>query len=171
MSELASTATQMRNRETVRRSFLKAISWRVVGTLDTFILSYILIMFLGPLLGMSADPLVSDVAQTAGLIAITEVVTKLIIYTIHEQIWTRIPWGLSVLSHERPESFARSTVKTATWRVLASLDTMLLAWFFTGNILTALSIGGLEVITKLILYFLHERAWLRITFGLQKIEV
>lgn len=171
MGELASAAPKTRNRETVRRSMLKAISWRIVGTIDTFLLSYLLIMFVGPLLGMDHNNDVVDVAQTAGLIAIAEICTKLIIYTLHEQLWTRIPWGLSVLAHERPESFARSTVKTATWRVLASLDTMLLAWIFTGNILTAISIGSLEVITKLILYFVHERVWLKVPFGLQKIEL
>lgn len=170
MSDVANGATQTRSRETVRRSVAKAVSWRIVGTIDTFLLSYVLITFLGPFFGMDSNKNASEVAQTAGLIAIAEVVTKLIIYTVHEQVWTRIPWGLSVLAHGKPESYARSTVKTATWRVLASLDTMLLAWFFTGNILTAISIGGLEVITKLFLYFFHERIWLRIPFGLQTVE-
>jgi uncharacterized membrane protein len=44
----------------------------------------------------------------------------------------------------------------------------LLAWFFTGNLATAISIGGLEVITKLILYFFHEHAWSRIQYGIEK---
>lgn len=171
MSEVAAGATTLRNRETVRRSVIKAISWRIVGTIDTFLLSYLLITFIGPLFGMDASHNPAQVAQMAGFIAIAEVVTKLVIYTVHEQIWTRIPWGLSVLSHGSPERHSRTLVKTATWRVLASLDTMLLAWFFTGNVLTAISIGGLEVITKLILYFFHERVWLRLSYGLQRVEV
>ncbi len=43
---------------------------------------------------------------------------------------------------------------------------MLLAWLFTGNIATAASIGGLEVVTKLILYFFHERIWSHVDYGI-----
>tara|TARA_B100002051_G_C16550916_1_gene542519 strand:- start:227 stop:649 length:423 start_codon:yes stop_codon:yes gene_type:complete len=57
------------------------------------------------------------------------------------------------------ETFKRSFFKTLTWRVLASLDTALLTWFFSGNIVTGLYVGGMEIVTKLIIYFLHERAW------------
>lgn len=156
-----------KGRDSVKRSMLKAVSWRVVGTIDTFLLSYLIISFLGPLFGLNFIEDGGNIAQTAGYIAIAEVVTKLIIYTLHEQVWTRINWGLNS-SGEKPESLARSTAKTATWRVLASLDTMMLAWFFTGSILTAISIGGFEVITKLFLYFFHERIWLKIPFGTQK---
>ncbi len=148
---------------------IKAVSWRVVGTLDTFLLSFVIIAFLGPLFGLNFSEDGGNIAQTAGYIAVAEVFTKLVIYTVHEQLWTRVNWGLSVAAGAKPESFARSTVKTATWRILASLDTMLLAWFFTGNILTAISIGGFEVITKLFLYFFHERIWLKIPYGITKV--
>ena len=56
-------------------------------------------------------------------------------------------------------TFKRSFFKTFTWRVFASLDTALLTWFFSGDVVTGLKVGGLEVVTKLIIYFLHERAW------------
>lgn len=161
-------AKPSKGRDSVKRSMIKAVSWRVVGTIDTFLLSLLIISFLGPLFGLSFGDNGGNIVQTAGYIAIAEVFTKLIIYTVHEQIWTRVRWGLSVASGAKPESFTRSTVKTATWRLLASLDTMLLAWFFTGNILTAISIGGFEVITKLFLYFFHERIWLKISFGIKE---
>lgn len=157
-----------KGRDSVKRSMIKAVSWRVVGTIDTFLLSFLIISFLGPLFGLNFGEDGGNIAQTAGYIAVAEVFTKLVIYTVHEQVWTRVNWGLSVAAGAKPESFARSTVKTATWRVLASLDTMLLAWFFTGNILTAISIGGFEVITKLFLYFFHERIWLKISFETDK---
>lgn len=162
------SSDQRRPREQVRRSFAKAISWRVVGTLDTFFLSFVIISFLGPLFGMELMESGAEIAQTAGYIAVAEIVTKLVIYSVHEQVWTRVPWGLSVASGAEPDSYARSAVKTATWRVLASLDTMLLAWFFTGSLLTAFSIGSFEVITKLFLYFFHERAWQKIKYGLNE---
>ena len=43
---------------------------------------------------------------------------------------------------------------------------MILALIFTGNIGTAISIGGFEVITKLVLYFFHERVWARVKWAM-----
>lgn len=60
---------------------------------------------------------------------------------------------------------ARHIAKTITWRVIGTIDTMVLAWIITGDPLTGLKIGGVEVFTKMILYYLHERAWYRISFG------
>ncbi|WP_234035000.1 DUF2061 domain-containing protein [Aurantiacibacter sediminis] len=148
------------------RSVAKAISWRAVGTLDTLILSYLLITYLGPFFGMELAQ--EDAVKTAGLIAATEVATKLILYFLHERAWQAIQWGKNPASERSRETMRRTTVKTALWRTIASLDTFLLAWFFTGNAATALSIGGLEIFTKLILYFIHERVWGRLPFGIEK---
>ena len=60
---------------------------------------------------------------------------------------------------------ARHIAKTITWRVIGTIDTMVLAWFVTGNPMMGLKIGGIEVFTKMILYYLHERAWYRVSFG------
>jgi len=57
-------------------------------------------------------------------------------------------------------------IKTITWRILGTLDTMLIVWIITGNPITRLKIGFAEVITKLILYYLHEKMWYRLNFGL-----
>lgn len=57
------------------------------------------------------------------------------------------------------ESHLRSILKGVTWRVLGTLDTMIISYLITGNWKFALSIGGIEVISKLVLYYLHERAW------------
>ena len=149
----------------VWRSVAKAVSWRVVGTIDTLILSYVLITYLGPLFGMEHST--GEALETARYIAITEVVTKMVLYFLHERFWAAMKWGVSVEDGKRVESYGRTSSKTALWRVIASLDTMLLAWFFTGNIATAISIGGLEVITKLVLYFFHERAWAKLPFGIE----
>lgn len=59
----------------------------------------------------------------------------------------------------------RTLVKTLTWRVLATSDTFLIAWFITGRFDFAGAIAGIEVITKMILYYLHERGWTRIKWG------
>lgn len=146
------------------RSVAKAISWRIVGTIDTLILSYLLITFLGPFFGMENGD--GEALQAATYIAITEVATKMVFYFLHERFWVWLSWGTSVVDGKRKETYKRTTTKTVTWRTIASLDTMVLAWFFTGNIATAVSIGGLEIITKLILYFFHERIWSKIGFGI-----
>lgn len=63
------------------------------------------------------------------------------------------------------ESRARSIIKGITWRMVGTLDTIMLSWLITGDIEKALKIGGFEVFTKTILFFLHERVWLRIGNG------
>jgi uncharacterized membrane protein len=63
-------------------------------------------------------------------------------------------------------SIKRHLLKTVTWRIVGTIDTVLLGWLITGNPVTGLKIGMLELITKMVLYFLHERVWYRINFGL-----
>jgi uncharacterized membrane protein len=53
----------------------------------------------------------------------------------------------------------RHIYKTISWRVIGTIDTMILGWIITGNPITGLKIGALEILTKMTLYFLHERAW------------
>ena len=59
----------------------------------------------------------------------------------------------------------RSLVKTLTWRILATTDTFIIAWFITGQLKWAGAIAGIEVVTKLILYYLHERGWNKIKWA------
>ena len=147
------------------RSIAKAISWRVVGTLDTLALSFVILSYLGPVFGLEASA--ADNARTATLIALTEVATKMTIYYLHERLWSRLHWDRRVDEdgHHR-DGPRRSATKTATWRLVASLDTMVLGLVFTGNLATAISIGGFEIATKLVLYFFHERAWARVRWGI-----
>lgn len=147
------------------RSIVKAISWRTVGTIDTLILSYLLINYLGPMIG--APVAQEDALQTASYIAITEVATKFVLYFLHERAWSLTGWGIVFRNNKHRDTMRRTTFKTGLWRLIASLDTFALAWFFTGSVATAVSIGGLEIFTKLILYFFHERIWARIPFGLE----
>ena len=60
---------------------------------------------------------------------------------------------------------ARSFAKTITWRALGSLDTLILGYFFTGSFRIAGSIASAEVLTKIVLYYLHERGWAHIKWG------
>ena len=65
-------------------------------------------------------------------------------------------------------SYKRHIAKTITWRILGTLDTIFLSWLITGDLTIGLTIGGVEVFTKMVLYFLHERFWYKwVKFGLK----
>jgi uncharacterized membrane protein len=67
------------------------------------------------------------------------------------------------------ESTRRTFLKAISWRILATLITMLIAYMITGETTFALKIGALDTVIKFAVYFGHERAWLRISYG--KIDV
>ncbi len=63
------------------------------------------------------------------------------------------------------EQKKRSFAKTLSWRIIASLATMTIVFAFTGKLLLAASIGVVEFISKLVLYYFHERFWNKVTWG------
>ncbi len=67
------------------------------------------------------------------------------------------------------ENPLRSIMKAISWRIIGTLDTIIIAWVLTGEIDTALAIGSIELVTKMLLYFGHERLWNRINFGKEKL--
>jgi len=62
---------------------------------------------------------------------------------------------------------SRSIVKAVSWRIVGTIDTIIISWVITEKITMALSIGLIEVVTKMILYFFHERIWNVIKWGKQ----
>ena len=69
------------------------------------------------------------------------------------------------LTRKPVSSRSRSIAKTLTWRVFAELDTFLVSYLITGSMTWSLSIVGIESTTKTVLYYLHERAWGHIAWG------
>tara|TARA_R110002167_G_scaffold113842_1_gene287221 strand:- start:310 stop:528 length:219 start_codon:yes stop_codon:yes gene_type:complete len=64
-------------------------------------------------------------------------------------------------------SYKRHIAKTISWRAIGTLDTIILSGIITGSWETGLTIGGVEIITKMVLYFFHERLWYKFSkFGL-----
>lgn len=63
------------------------------------------------------------------------------------------------------EKAYRSVVKTISWRAVGTLDTMIISYVITGSLKMAASIGSIELFTKMILYYFHERAWNKISLG------
>jgi len=125
-----------------KRHIAKTLTWRAVATLDTVLISWIITG--NPLIGMK--------------IGLFEVVTKMVLYYLHERLWFRV---------RLVESQKRHILKTLSWRVIGTLDTVVLSWIITGNPLTGLKIGLVEVITKMVLYYLHERTWYNSNYGLR----
>lgn len=68
-------------------------------------------------------------------------------------------------SNGKSEKTVRSLAKTISWRIVGTIDTMIIAWAITGELSIAFSIGSIEVISKMILYFMHERVWNTIKWG------
>jgi len=132
-----------------KRHLAKTITWRIVGTLDTIILSWLI----------SGNPFI-------GLkVGLAEVLTKMALYYMHERVWFKVNLTKDGVILE---SRKRHLAKTFTWRTIGTLDTMLLAWLISGDPMMGFQIGLFEVITKMILYYLHERAWYKVNFGLEK---
>jgi len=72
---------------------------------------------------------------------------------------------------DRADKPIKSFMKSLSWRILGTLDTMVISYFITGRFTVAVSIGSVEVITKTVLYYFHERLWAhihRIRFNIVK---
>ena len=124
-----------------KRHLFKTITWRIIGTADTILLSW----------------LISGSPNVGIKIGVVEVITKMVLYYVHERFWFKS----NIKNADKRHIF-----KTLTWRVLGSLDTVTIAWIVTGNPLTGIKIGAVEVISKMLLYYLHEKTWYKINYGL-----
>lgn len=80
---------------------------------------------------------------------------------IDQVIDKRRDYSLDKLT-EKP---VRSITKSFSWRLIGTIDTILISWIVTGEAKVALSIGSIELLTKMILYFFHERIWNTIKWG------
>ena len=68
-------------------------------------------------------------------------------------------------SDKKSEKPLRSILKSISWRIIGTMDTMLISWIVTGELKVAISIGIVELFTKMLLYFFHERIWNSISWG------
>ncbi len=132
-------------KDSARRSLVKAISWRILASIDTFFIAYF----------------ISGKTLIAAPIALSEVFTKILLYYLHERLWNFISWGRE---NGKPNSI-RSLVKSISWRIWGTLDTIFISIIICGNIKHAFAIGIFELITKTSLYFVHERLWAQIKWG------
>ena len=135
-------------RESHLRSLIKGISWRVVATSDTILIVLLITCLTG---NCSIDQAIK--------IGVSEFLIKLLVYYAHERIWQRAIKN-GILSSNR------ILYKTLSWRVVATSMTFIIS----GTILKAFSevalyIALVELVTKFVLYYLHERMWLKLPLG------
>jgi len=142
----------MHHKESHLRSIIKGIVWRIIATTDTVLV----VLFVTCLYGNCS-------IGNALKIGAIEFVIKLFIYYSHERIWQKL--GKTTTQAKR-----KSLYKTISWRVIATTTTFIIS----GAVLksfdeVALFIALLELITKFVLYYVHERIWLKLPIGyLQK---
>ena len=134
--------------ESVLRSLLKSFSWRIIAISDTILVVLLITCVFG-----------DCSLKNALTIGFLEFLIKFIAYFIHERIWLSIQF-------EKRFGVTRTLFKTLSWRVIATVIT----FFVAGEILntkdnTALYIAGIEVFTKSLLYYMHERLWLILPLG------
>ena len=126
-----------------KRHIAKSISWRILGSIDTLFFAWLI---------------TGDFNEGLSMSGITTV-TKLVWYYFHEQFW---------LKSSVVDSNKRHVIKTFTWRIIGTIDTVLFGWMITGNPFEGLQIGMAETATKLLLYYGHEKLWYRVNFGLDQ---
>lgn len=135
-----------------KRHLAKSVTWRLIGTLDTMLLAWLI----------TGDPMMGLQVGAA------EVVTKMLLYYLHERLWIKVRLGVN---SNGDSSKQRHLIKTVTWRCIGTMDTMLISWLVSGDPMVGLQIGVVEVLTKMILYYLHERAWYQVDFGIRNRQI
>lgn len=130
-----------------KRHMLKTISWRVVASTTTFFLSL----------------WVTQGIALSSLIMSYNMVTKNILYYLHEMMWSKLSWGMKGHRGSSKRHFA----KAVSWRLLGSCMTCLITWLLTSNIHWGLSIASYEIALKIFLYHGHEMLWNKSSFGIQ----
>lgn len=135
-------------KESHARSLIKGISWRIVATADTILVVLLVTCITG---NCSIDHAIK--------IGAAEFLIKFLVYYIHERIWQFVFRDGVVTSKE-------TLYKTISWRIVATTMTFIIS----GAILNAydeiaLYIAITELFTKFVLYYLHERLWLKLPLG------
>ncbi len=132
-----------------KRHLFKAITWRIVGTIDTILISWF----------------ITQNIELGIKIGAFELITKFLLYFVHERIWYKLVFDID------RNSRIRHMLKSISWRFIGSIDTAIISWIATGNISFGITIGTIEVASKTILYYFHERIWYKIKYGVIDQEI
>ncbi|MDT0558050.1 DUF2061 domain-containing protein [Ichthyenterobacterium sp. W332] len=130
------------------RSILKGISWRVIATTDTVLVVLLVTCLIG-----------ECSLENALKIGATEFIIKLLIYYLHERTWIRLL--------KREATTNKDLVyKSISWRIVATTTTFIISGIILDSFNeVAIYIALSELGTKFILYYLHEKLWLKLPLG------
>ena len=154
--------------KTYQRSIYKTFTWRVIASLDTAILAFLFSYYGNEIFGFFSqlglmsynfeitETTVKESVTDGLLVGSIEIMTKLIIYYFHERAW-RIGWKKQ--SDKFHHSKKRSLYKAITYRIIGSLDTFIISSFVIKSAKLGGGVAIAEIITKPILYYIHERIW------------
>jgi uncharacterized membrane protein len=130
------------------RSILKGVSWRIIATTDTILVVLLVTCLLGQ---CSLD--------NALKIGASEFLLKLFIFYIHERVWLE-------LLNKRATETRELVYKSISWRIVATTTTFLISGYILNAFdEVALYIALTELFTKFILYYFHEKLWLKLPLG------
>lgn len=130
------------------RSVLKGVSWRFIATSDTVLIVILVTCLSG---NCSLDNAIK--------IGASELLLKLALYYLHERIWIRYLGAQTTTNKQL-------LYKTLSWRAIATSTTFIISGFILNAFdEVALYIALAELVTKLMLYYMHERIWLKLPLG------
>jgi len=125
-----------------KRHLVKTITWRIIGSIDTFLLAYV----------------ITGNFENGLKISSIELISKMLLYFFHEKLWFNSNFS---------DPNKRHILKTFTWRIIGTTDTVIVSTIISGNPFIGLKVGIAETISKMILYYLHEKIWYRSNYGLK----
>ena len=134
------------------RHIAKSITWRIIAT--------------GTTLSVAAYIQGGISNSQLGLLAVLDIVVKLLLYYFHERFWFNLNANIS------PRT--RHIIKAFSWRAIAGLTTFILVVLIFKENQGALEKAGwiavVETILKMTFYYVHEEIWYRINLGLDNRE-
>lgn len=136
---------------TKNRSLIKSISYRVIGFVNTFLISFLVIN----------DGVNDKTIKYSLYLALLVLIIKAITYYLHERFWNIFDFGRL----NKTVSKMRSILKALTWRIAASTITLISAILITSNLEWTKSIVIYEFINGILIYYVHERIWNRLNWG------
>ncbi len=136
---------------TKNRSLLKSISYRVIGFVNTFLISFFVIN----------DGVNENTFKYSFYLAFLVLIIKTITYYLHERFWNILDFGRLNKTVKKIRSF----LKTLTWRIAASTITFISAILITSNLDWTKSIVIYEFMNGILIYYIHERIWNRVDWG------
>ena len=126
-----------------KRHLAKTFTWRFIATSDTVLIAFLI----------SGD--LNSGLKFGGI----EILTKMILYYFNDRIWFKTKLENSRIRH---------LIKSFSWRFIGTIDTVIISGVILGNFISGGKIGLIETFTKIFLYYLHERLWYKIDYGLAK---